>query len=57
MARRTTKVREGDWRSVEKAIDGLESSLGENVAPRFNGATITNNINITNNQIQNFVLH
>ena len=24
MGRRTTKVREGDWRSVEKAIDAEE---------------------------------
>lgn len=57
MARLTTKVREGDWRSIEKAIDGLEASLGQEVAPQFNGATITNIVNVSGNQITNFALH
>ena len=58
MARRTTKVRENDWRSIEKAINGLESSLGESAAsPTFNGLNVTNNITVNNNQITNFTLH
>lgn len=58
MAKRTTKIREGDWRSIEKAIKNLEGSLGETVLqPIFNGLNVTNNITVGNNQIQNFTVH
>lgn len=54
----TTKIRKGDWKSVEKAIRQLSSSkLGPSATPSFNGITSTNNINISNYQIQNFAVH
>lgn len=54
----TTKVRKQDWKSVEKAIRQLVSEkLGPTAAPTFNGATITNTINVSNNQITNFLVH
>lgn len=52
----TTKVRENDWASIQKAVRQLEASIGKNSSPEFNTITVTNNINAGGSQVTNFAI-
>ena len=48
MAQQTTKVREGDWSSVIKAIRQLKSNASPGASPSYNNVFISNDITISN---------
>ena len=52
----STKIREGDWRSIERAIQTLKTKLGSNSSPTFRTINITNSINAGGSQMKNFAI-
>ena len=57
MSNRTTKVRTGDWRSIEKAINQLGTSrLGPNASPTYKTINITSDVTMSGSQLKDFAL-
>ena len=54
----TTKIRDGDWESVQKAIRQLQNmKYGVNSSPHFNNVFVSNTIEVSNGaQIQGFTI-
>jgi hypothetical protein len=57
MSQRSTKVRTGDWRSIEKALNQLGTSkLGSTSSPTYKNVYVTNNVSLQGGQLTDWTI-